>query len=83
MLPQRCTLCYTQLLAISQVTATTEPTFKQAINGPVAAKWWEAINRDSVTKLAQFCTNPSPVQYAAVKRIYRSLLSFPGLDTVY
>ena len=37
----------------------------------------------SVIKLAQFCTNPSAVQYAAVKRIHRYLRSFPDLDTVY
>jgi transposase InsO family protein len=27
-------------------TTVTDPTFKQAINGPDADKWWEAINRE-------------------------------------
>jgi hypothetical protein len=37
----------------------------------------------AVVKLSQFCTNPSAVHLAAVKRIFRYLRSFPDLGIIY
>jgi len=45
MLPQRCAALHAATGDPSS-TAITDPTFKQAINGPDADKWWEAINRE-------------------------------------